>query len=458
MYPVKQSTTLTVPFFAHDANGDGVTGIGDGSYTKRISKNGGAFAAMTVTITEMENGWYSLPIGTGHSDTLGVLSISISSGSCKRVNLQFRVHARLPDDLAYPATSGRSIGVETDGHVHADLKEWLGTAPVNTQSGRVDVYIGALAPSVISATHLAANAIGSSEFSQAAADKVWATAARALTDKAGFSLAADQSAVTIGTVTTLTGHTAQTGDVYAALPTNFSDLSISVTTGLVDITQTAADKAWSTAARALTDKAGFSLAADQSAVTIGTVTTLTGHTAQTGDVYAALPTNFSDLSISVTTGLVDITQTAADKAWATAARALTDKAGFSLAADQSAVTIGTVNALAADSVDASALATDAVSEIANAIIPEKNAAFSNIVFLMVNSTDHVTPETGLTVTATRSIDGGAFAAGTGTGPAEIGNGIYQYDASQADMNGDVVMFRFSASGADDRFVFIKTSV
>ncbi len=38
----------------------------------------------------------------------------------------------------------------------------------------------------------------------------------------------------------------------SAAPTNFGDLSISVTTGLVDVTQTAADKAWSTAARILT--------------------------------------------------------------------------------------------------------------------------------------------------------------------------------------------------------------
>ena len=37
-----------------------------------------------------------------------------------------------------------------------------------------------------------------------------------------------------------------------------------------------------------------------------TVTTLTGHTAQTGDTYAALPSNFSDLSITVTTGRVDV--------------------------------------------------------------------------------------------------------------------------------------------------------
>lgn len=37
-----------------------------------------------------------------------------------------------------------------------------------------------------------------------------------------------------------------------------------------------------------------------------TVTTLTGHTAQTGDTYGALPTNFSDLSITATTGRVDV--------------------------------------------------------------------------------------------------------------------------------------------------------
>lgn len=35
--------------------------------------------------------------------------------------------------------------------------------------------------------------------------------------KTGYSLAADQSAVTVGTVTTLTGHTAQTGDSFARL-------------------------------------------------------------------------------------------------------------------------------------------------------------------------------------------------------------------------------------------------
>ncbi len=99
MYTVKQSTALTVPVFVHDASGDAVTGLTDGSFTKRISKAGGAFAAMTVTLTELENGWYSLPISTAHSDTLAILSITLTNAGAKQVNLQFRVEAKLIDDL-----------------------------------------------------------------------------------------------------------------------------------------------------------------------------------------------------------------------------------------------------------------------------------------------------------------------------------------------------------------------
>lgn len=104
MIELKQSTALTVPFFAYDANGDGVTGIADGSWTKRISKNGAAFGAMTVTISELENGWYSIPLSTSHTDTLGALAVSLSASGVKRVNLLWRVTARITDDLATQAS------------------------------------------------------------------------------------------------------------------------------------------------------------------------------------------------------------------------------------------------------------------------------------------------------------------------------------------------------------------
>ncbi|KKN34362.1 hypothetical protein LCGC14_0794530 [marine sediment metagenome] len=76
--------------------------------------------------------------------------------------------------------------------------------------------------------------------------------------------AVDLSATDIQLCDTTTTNTDMVGTDSALLassaPTNFGDLSIAVTTGLVNITQAAADKVWSTAARALTDKAGFSLA------------------------------------------------------------------------------------------------------------------------------------------------------------------------------------------------------
>jgi hypothetical protein len=105
---------------------------------------------------------------------------------------------------------------------------------------------------------------------------------------------------------------------------------------------------------------------------------------------------------------------------------------------------------------------DTAGAILNNILPEKNAAFSNLEFLWVAASDHVTPVTSASTTSvTRSIDGGAFGSGTGT-LAEVGNGIYQYDASAADMNGTVITFRFVATGGtpgapDDAFVTVKTS-
>ncbi len=109
----------------------------------------------------------------------------------------------------------------------------------------------------------------------------------------------------------------------------------------------------------------------------------------------------------------------------------------------------------ADSISASALATDAVNEIARAIGIQTNTAFSDIEFLMVLSTDHVTPATGKTVTGERSIDAGAFVGVDGT-IAEISDGIYQFDALAADLNGTVITFRFSEAASDDTFLTVKT--
>jgi hypothetical protein len=86
----------------------------------------------------------------------------------------------------------------------------------------------------------------------------------------------------------------------------------------------------------------------------------------------------------------------------------------------------------------------------------KNTTWSDFQFGMVDSTDHRTPKTGLTISGYVSKDAAAFGAIAGT-ITEISNGIYQLDAAAADMNGDMLSFRFSATGADDTFVTLMTS-
>ena len=122
--------------------------------------------------------------------------------------------------------------------------------------------------------------------------------------------------------------------------------------------------------------------------------------------------------------------------------------------------IGT-SAFAIGGINATALNADAIDKIRDGILPTENAAFSNLMFLFVAASDGRTPVTGATgVSGTRSIDGGAFVGVSGT-IAEVANGIYQFDALAADMNGGKITFRFIASGGtpgapDDTFVTIIT--
>lgn len=96
-----------------------------------------------------------------------------------------------------------------------------------------------------------------------------------------------------------------------------------------------------------------------------------------------------------------------------------------------------------------------LDSVARLVNPQKNVAFSNITFEMYDGTNH-NPAAGKTVTGEVSIDGGAYAAVAGT-IAEISDGTYQIDAAKADMNGDLIVFKFSASQADDTFVHVKTA-
>jgi hypothetical protein len=87
--------------------------------------------------------------------------------------------------------------------------------------------------------------------------------------------------------------------------------------------------------------------------------------------------------------------------------------------------------------------------------PTKNTALANFPFIMIDSSDHETPKTGLTVTAQRSLDGGAF-GNCANAVSEIGNGWYKINLAAGDMNGDTVALKFTATGADPTNVTLVT--
>jgi hypothetical protein len=65
-------------------------------------------------------------------------------------------------------------------------------------------------------------------------------------------------------------------------------------------------------------------------------------------------------------------------------------------------------------------------------------------------------KTGLTVTAQRSIDGAAFAA-CANSVSEIGTtGVYTLNLATTDLNGAVITFLFTATGALDQVFTIIT--
>jgi len=117
-----------------------------------------------------------------------------------------------------------------------------------------------------------------------------------------------------------------------------------------------------------------------------------------------------------------------------------------------------VNAQADLAISDAALATAANLAIVAADLPNvftKNVALADFPFQMIDSADNVSPKTGLTVTATRSLDGAAFGAAANA-VSEVSTGWYKIDLAAGDLNGNTVALRFTASGALDTNITIVT--
>lgn len=103
---------------------------------------------------------------------------------------------------------------------------------------------------------------------------------------------------------------------------------------------------------------------------------------------------------------------------------------------------------------ANKLATDANGRVTTSYALHKNTAYTAFAFVMTDSTTGA-PKTSLTVTAQRSIDGGAFGL-CANSVTEIGNGFYAINLANTDLNGTTIALRFTATGANDTDIVLIT--
>ncbi len=204
---------------------DGITAETGQTGTGFLSKNGATPVATTGSLVELSAtnmpGRYYIELTTAEVDTLGILPLRFKSAATAEMvadaqivpfdpydavalglsRLDANVSSRSAHTAAAAGTDAASkilttpanlITTETDGMVHADVKEWLGVAMNALVSGRVDGSVGAMAANVLTAaaiaaaaitdTKFAANAIDANAFAQAAADKVYGTGGATLAE------------------------------------------------------------------------------------------------------------------------------------------------------------------------------------------------------------------------------------------------------------------------------------
>ena len=258
------------------------TGLSSG-FTVEVSENGAAQAGGSGSITEIGEGQYYYTATAAELSTLGFLAISVRHASCRDF---FAVAQVVPWDPYAITNMGLTdiTGIKTE------------TDKLTFDGSNILADVMAMNADVITA----------SAFTQAAADKVWSTAARSLTDKAGFTISGTtqtfdaldtllDAAHGAGSWLSATGFSVpnEYDTVIAALQTDLDNPNQYKATGFS--THAAAD-IWSVGTRSLTDKAGFTIS--------GTLQTLDAlENLSSSDVQTVIENNDLDHLIQIAAGV-----------------------------------------------------------------------------------------------------------------------------------------------------------
>ena len=281
--------------------------------------------------------------------------------------------------------------------------------------------------------------------------------------------------VAAGTITTVTGTvTATVPGLVSANVTQWLGTAVTSNAGvpLVDVaagTVTTVTGNVNGTVAAVTTCTGVGTATVVTSATVvgGTIATVTGTvtatvptqvtanvtdwlgTAVTSSAGVPVTTNLGTVTATVPTA-VTVTGTPAVNVTQWLGTAVTSNAGVPLV-DVNSIT-GTVTATVVGGTIATV--TNPVTLSTGQLTVIRNTALSGFTFPMYNAATGVL-QTGLTVGAVNSIDGGVIRSCTHA-VSEVGSGLYSLDLSAADVNGTVITFIFTATNAASAVITVIT--
>ena len=172
-----------------------------------ISKDGGAFANLTTLPTVTPASGKSVKVTVSNTemtaDNVLILFSDAAGAQWCDLSINIQTAARQIDDLAYPATSGRSMVVDaaglvdsnvvkvgptgsgtaqTAGDIIGDTNDIQARLPAALVSGRIDASVGAMAVGVVTAAAVATDAIDADALSADALAEIKTQVDTALTD------------------------------------------------------------------------------------------------------------------------------------------------------------------------------------------------------------------------------------------------------------------------------------
>jgi hypothetical protein len=103
MRNIYQSTSVNCMVFMTSST-DHVSGVAGATLTITLSKNGGAFASISPTVTDRGSGWYNVALSGGNTDTFGDLALHITASGCDPTDTLYQV-------VAFDPTNGDNLGL-----------------------------------------------------------------------------------------------------------------------------------------------------------------------------------------------------------------------------------------------------------------------------------------------------------------------------------------------------------